>query len=306
MYAFAALLAGHKERLARAMTREMGKVLPEARGDVQEGIDIAFLMAGEGRRLFGDTVPSELPNKWAMSVREPIGVAGLITPWNFPVAIPCWKLMPALISGNTVVLKPASDTPSLRRAPGGAPARGGLSARLREPGHRPRRGGRHGPRGEPRRPGLELHRQQPDRWPDRRRRRATRQAPLAGARRQERHRRDARRGPGPCRGGHPLVGVRYHRPALHGVQPGHRRRGGGGRPASIGWWTARAACAWARASSEATQVGPLINARAVEKVERYVQIGLRRRWRSCCAAESGPREPGSITATSSSPRSSTA
>ncbi len=111
MYRFAALLAEHKERLARAMTREMGKVLPEARGDVQEGIDIAFLMAGEGRRLFGDTVPSELPLKWAMSVREPIGVAGLITPWNFPVAIPCWKLMPALISGNTVVLKPASDTP---------------------------------------------------------------------------------------------------------------------------------------------------------------------------------------------------
>ena len=111
MYAFAALLAQHKERLARAMTREMGKVLAEARGDVQEGIDICFLMAGEGRRLFGDTVPSELPNKWAMSVREPIGVAGLITPWNFPMAIPCWKLMPALISGNTVVLKPASDTP---------------------------------------------------------------------------------------------------------------------------------------------------------------------------------------------------
>jgi acyl-CoA reductase-like NAD-dependent aldehyde dehydrogenase len=111
LYRFGALLAERKEELARAMSREMGKVLPEARGDVQEGIDIAYLMAGEGRRLFGDTVPSELPNKWAMSVREPIGVAGLITPWNFPVAIPCWKMMPALISGNTVVLKPASDTP---------------------------------------------------------------------------------------------------------------------------------------------------------------------------------------------------
>ena len=111
MYRFAALLAEHKERLAHAMTREMGKVLAEARGDVQEGIDIAYVMAGEGRRLFGDTVPSELPDKWAMSIREPIGVCGLITPWNFPIAIPCWKLMPALISGNTVVLKPASDTP---------------------------------------------------------------------------------------------------------------------------------------------------------------------------------------------------
>ncbi|HET7676261.1 MAG TPA: aldehyde dehydrogenase family protein [Candidatus Limnocylindrales bacterium] len=111
LYAFGALLAQHKERLAQAMTREMGKVLPEARGDVQEGIDIAFLMAGEGRRLFGDTVPSELPDKWAMSVREPIGVAGIITPWNFPIAIPCWKMMPALVTGNTVVWKPASDTP---------------------------------------------------------------------------------------------------------------------------------------------------------------------------------------------------
>ena len=111
MYAFAALLAQHKERLARAMTREMGKVLTEARGDVQEGVDIAYLMAGEGRRLFGDTTPSELPDKWAMSVREPIGIAGIITPWNFPIAIPCWKMMPALICGNTVVFKPASDTP---------------------------------------------------------------------------------------------------------------------------------------------------------------------------------------------------
>ena len=111
MYAFAALMAEHKERLARAMTREMGKVIAEARGDVQEGIDIAFLMAGEGRRMFGDTTPSELPDKWAMSIRQPIGVAGIITPWNFPMAIPCWKMMPALVAGNTVVFKPSSDTP---------------------------------------------------------------------------------------------------------------------------------------------------------------------------------------------------
>jgi len=111
MFAFAHLMAEHKERLARAMTREMGKVLAEARGDVQEGIDIAYLMAGEGRRMFGDTVPSELPDKWAMSIRQPIGIAGIITPWNFPMAIPCWKTMPALVTGNTVVFKPASDTP---------------------------------------------------------------------------------------------------------------------------------------------------------------------------------------------------
>jgi len=111
LYRFGALLANHKERVARALTREMGKVLPEARGDVQEAIDIAFLMAGEGRRMFGDTVPSELPDKWAMSIRQPIGVVGVITPWNFPTAIPCWKMMPALVTGNTVVFKPASDTP---------------------------------------------------------------------------------------------------------------------------------------------------------------------------------------------------
>ncbi|HET9682430.1 MAG TPA: aldehyde dehydrogenase family protein, partial [Candidatus Limnocylindrales bacterium] len=111
LYRFGALMAEHKERLARAMTREMGKVLSEARGDVQEGIDIAFLMAGEGRRMVGDTVPSELPDKWAMSIRQPIGVAGIITPWNFPIAIPCWKSMPALVTGNTVVFKPSSDTP---------------------------------------------------------------------------------------------------------------------------------------------------------------------------------------------------
>src|SRR5450756_1964431 len=111
LYRFGQLMTEHKERLARAMTREMGKVLAEARGDVQEGIDIAFLMAGEGRRMFGDTVPSELPDKWAMSIRQPVGVAGIVTPWNFPIAIPCWKMMPALVTGNTVVFKPSSDAP---------------------------------------------------------------------------------------------------------------------------------------------------------------------------------------------------
>jgi aldehyde dehydrogenase (NAD+) len=105
------LLKKYKEELARIETREMGKVLQETRGDVQEGIDCAFLNAGEGRRLFGETTPAELPNKFAMSVRAPIGVCALITPWNFPLAIPTWKLFPALICGNTVILKPAEDTP---------------------------------------------------------------------------------------------------------------------------------------------------------------------------------------------------
>ncbi len=93
------------------MTREMGKVIAEARGDVQEAIDMTYYMAGEGRRLAGETVPSELPNKFGMSVRDPIGVVACITPWNFPLAIPAWKVMPALVAGNTVVFKPASDTP---------------------------------------------------------------------------------------------------------------------------------------------------------------------------------------------------
>ncbi len=111
LFRAAEILVERKEEYAVQMTREMGKVLAETRGDVQEAIDMTYLMAGEGRRLFGQTTPSELPNKFAMSVRAPVGVAGLITPWNFPMAIPSWKAMPALICGNTVVLKPAEDTP---------------------------------------------------------------------------------------------------------------------------------------------------------------------------------------------------
>lgn len=110
-YRAAQSLVERKEELARDMTREMGKILKETRGDVQEAIDMGFYMAGEGRRLFGQTVPSELPNKFAMSVRMPLGVCGIITPWNFPMAIPSWKVFPALVCGNTVVFKPASDTP---------------------------------------------------------------------------------------------------------------------------------------------------------------------------------------------------
>jgi acyl-CoA reductase-like NAD-dependent aldehyde dehydrogenase len=111
LYRVGELLKKYKEELARIETREMGKVLKETRGDVQEGIDCAFYVAGEGRRLFGETTPAELPNKFAMSVRTPIGVCALITPWNFPLAIPTWKMFPALLCGNTVVLKPAEDTP---------------------------------------------------------------------------------------------------------------------------------------------------------------------------------------------------
>jgi aldehyde dehydrogenase (NAD+) len=105
------ILEARKDELAREMTREMGKIFTEAKGDVQEAIDTAYYAASEGRRLFGYTVPSELPNKFAMSIRQPIGVAGCITPWNFPLAIPSWKIFPALLCGNTVVFKPAMDTP---------------------------------------------------------------------------------------------------------------------------------------------------------------------------------------------------
>ncbi|MBA2360341.1 MAG: aldehyde dehydrogenase family protein [Actinobacteria bacterium] len=113
LFRFGQLLIDQKEDLSQLMTREMGKVIAEARGDVQEAIDMAFYMGGEGRRLFGQTTPSELRDKFQMSVRTPIGVVGVITPWNFPVAIPSWKMLPALVCGNTVVFKPATDTPLL-------------------------------------------------------------------------------------------------------------------------------------------------------------------------------------------------
>jgi aldehyde dehydrogenase (NAD+) len=106
------ILARRKRELAELETREMGKVPEEGAGDVQEGIDMAEYIAGEGRRMFGETVPSELSDKFAMSVRQPVGVVGLITPWNFPIAIPTWKIFPALVCGNTIVFKPAEDTPA--------------------------------------------------------------------------------------------------------------------------------------------------------------------------------------------------
>src|SRR5262245_36986577 len=113
LFRFAELLRAHKDELTDLMTREMGKVKAEAGGDVQEAIDMSYYMGGEGRRLHGQTTPSELRDKFMMSVRMPIGVVAAITPRNFPIAIPSWKLCPALVCGNTVVLKPAEDTPLL-------------------------------------------------------------------------------------------------------------------------------------------------------------------------------------------------
>jgi aldehyde dehydrogenase (NAD+) len=112
LFRAAQMLLKNKETLGKVETREMGKVLPEGLGDVQEAIDMGYFMAGEGRRLSGETIPSELPNKDAKSIRVPIGVFALITPWNFPIAIPSWKIFPALVCGNTVVFKPSSETPA--------------------------------------------------------------------------------------------------------------------------------------------------------------------------------------------------
>lgn len=113
LYEIGRIMIKKKEHLSQVLTKEMGKVIEEARGEVQEGIDMAYYMAGEGRRLFGETVPSELDNKFAMSVRAPIGVVGLITPWNFPVAIATWKSFPAIVAGNTFIWKPATETPMM-------------------------------------------------------------------------------------------------------------------------------------------------------------------------------------------------
>jgi aldehyde dehydrogenase (NAD+) len=112
LYRAAQILSERKEDYARTMTREMGKILDETRGDVQEAIDMSYLMAGEGRRMYGQTVPSELRDKFAMSLRQPIGVCGMITAWNFPIAVPSWKILPALVCGNTVVFKPAEEAPA--------------------------------------------------------------------------------------------------------------------------------------------------------------------------------------------------
>ncbi|MFZ2880410.1 MAG: aldehyde dehydrogenase family protein, partial [Phototrophicaceae bacterium] len=112
LFKLALILTERKDDLARLMTQEMGKTVAETRGDVQEAIDMAYYMGGEGRRLKGYTAPVEMPNKFGMALRDSVGIVGLITPWNFPVAVPSWKMLPALVAGNTVVWKPSEDTPA--------------------------------------------------------------------------------------------------------------------------------------------------------------------------------------------------
>jgi len=128
LFRAAHVLTERKESLSRLMTMEMGKTITEARGDVQEAIDMAYYMAGEGRRLKGYTAPVEMPNKFGMALRDSVGVVGLVTPWNFPVAVPSWKILPALIAGNTVVWKPSEETPAVSSAFVAAFAEAGLPA----------------------------------------------------------------------------------------------------------------------------------------------------------------------------------
>ncbi|MAS33489.1 MAG: aldehyde dehydrogenase [Anaerolineaceae bacterium] len=116
LFRVAELLRDRKEAIARLMTQEMGKIIAETRGDVQEAIDMAYYMGGEGRRLLGYTAPVEMPNKFGMALRDSVGIVGLVTPWNFPVAVPSWKMLPALIAGNVVVWKPSEETPAVSAA----------------------------------------------------------------------------------------------------------------------------------------------------------------------------------------------
>ena len=301
--ASAALLAEHKERLARAMTREMGKVLAEARGDVQEGIDIAYLMAGEGRRMFGDTVPSELPDKWAMSIRQPIGVAGIITPWNFPIAIPCWKMMPALVGGNTVVFKPARDAPLCATL---------LVELLDEAGFPPgvvnlvtgsgdEVGDAIVDSPDVRVISFTGHRRPARRSRERAGRRLKRVSLELGGK--NARRRDGRRGPRPRGRRDPVVRVRHDRPALHRVPRVIVDRRS---PTSSSQRLETRARALRLGSGldETVDVGPLINERRRRQGRSATSASAEARASSSSAA-AGRRTATSRTATSSSRRSST-
>ena len=207
----------------------MGKVLAETRGDVQEAIDEAYYVAGEGRRLFGKTTPSELQNKFAMSVRMPVGVVGLITPWNFPMAIPSWKLFPALVGGNTCVIKPATDTPLSVYNLVQALVDAGLPAGRHQYCLRRRRIRRQRPRRASRRARHQLHRLQRSGLARSAARGGQLQARFARNGRQERPDCPRRRQPRTGARWRAVGRIRHHRPALHRDQPhpaaeGHRRR----------------------------------------------------------------------------------
>ena len=232
LFRFAQLLAESKEELAQLMAHEMGKVLPEARGDVQEAVDMAYYMGGEGRRLFGQTTPSELRDKFNMSVRQPIGVVGVITPWNFPIAIPVLEDPARARLREHGRLQACDRHAGARRALRRAAERGGRPGGRRQ--RRPRRWGQvgHAIVTHPDVPVITLT--------------GSRETGVAGdegrgrppearpprARRQERDHRPRRRRPRPGRRGHRLVGVRHLGPALHGREPCDRARVGL-RPARV-------------------------------------------------------------------------
>ena len=233
------ILIERKEEYARDMTREMGKVIKETRGDVQEAIDCGYYIAGEGRRLFGPTMPSELPNKFAMAVRQPLGVCGMITPWNFPMAIPSWKLFPALVCRQHLRDQAGAGYAALDLNFVQALNDAGIPQGRGEHRHRLRRRSRHAAGRASRRPRGFAHRI--DRGRPHRRQDCGQdlQALLARARRQKSDDRAGRRQPraGPRRR---AVGrVRHHRTALHRDQPHHRAEGRVQRSSSTSSWSAR-------------------------------------------------------------------
>ena len=278
LFRFARLLEEQKDELTELMSREMGKVLAEAGGDVQEAIDMSVYMAGEGRRLFGQTTPSELRDKFQMSVRMPVGVVGAITPWNFPIAIPAWKLAPALVCGNTVVLKPAEDTPALAERFIELLGESGLPDGVvnlvhgygEEAGERLVR--------HPGRPDHHLHRLARDRGRGHEGGCRPPQARPPGARRQERDHRPRRRRPRARGGGHRLVGLRHLRAALHRREPGDRPRGGLRRAPEAARRARREDADRARLGIPQTDLGLVINQESLD-MEQESLLGKKARLR---------------------------
>ena len=225
LFRAAQLIVERKETFARDMTREMGKVLDETRGDVQEAIDMTYFLAAEGRRMYGQTVPSELPDKFAMSMRQPLGVCSIITPWNFPMAIPSWKIIPALVCGNTVVFKPSELTPLSALNFVRVLEEAGVPAGRGQHGDRRARDRRavHDAQGRRRRVVHGIDGGRPARQSECR---AVLQEGPSRDGRQELHHDHGRRQSRAGARGLSLGRVRHDRAALHGGEPRHRARAG--------------------------------------------------------------------------------
>ena len=276
LFRAANLLPGRRTR-SRA-DEEMGKVLKEARGDIQEAIDMTYYMAGEGRRTFGQTTPSELPRQVRDVVRAPVGVVGCITPWNFPMAIPSWKIMPALVTGNTVVFKPSQYSPKSAYNLVEDARRGRAAAGRRQPRLRRRRGGRRGDHRAPARAPDLVHRLERRRQADRRACGRARQAVSLemGGKNAIIVLDDADLDL--ALDGVALERVRHDRPALHRREPRHRARGV--------YDDVRVEARRARARrlrlgnglDEATDVGPVVNRDAArqDRLATWRSAGRRR------------------------------